>query len=82
VRVRGSTMPPADRVSLRHRDPQAALARLAETDTDLIGAADALATRLTTLDEQSVLAEAGEAECNRLLSHLEAALTRRAAILA
>lgn len=82
TRVRAGAMPPADRVSLRHRDPTAALARLVEVDTDLVGAADDLATCLTSLDAQTVLAEAGQAAFGRLIGYLEAALTRRAAILA
>jgi hypothetical protein len=82
TKVRGSPMPPADRVSLRHHDHEAVLARLVEADTDMVGAADDLATCLRGLDDQTILADAGQAACARWVGYVESALMRRAAIMA
>jgi hypothetical protein len=81
TKVRGSVMPTADRVSLRHRGNEATLARLLEADTDLIGASHDLEAGLKSVDEGDVLGEPAQSAFSRSLGYIEAALAKRAAIL-
>jgi hypothetical protein len=80
TQVRGSAMPPKDRIWAAHRDHEQMLAALLDADVRLVGAAHEIAACLAAPTE----AEAPDgmlARCERYLALLDRALGERKALL-
>jgi hypothetical protein len=79
--LRGASVPPADKVWLRHRREFDTLQRLAECDALLVAGAKELATLVTELPAEVDLDPALEQQIDSHLDQLRLTLAQRAAIL-
>lgn len=81
TQVRGSAMPPKDRIWSPHRDHVETLATLLDADARLVGAAHDMAARLAAQPDDGAGLDATLAYCEALRATLDKALAARRALL-